>query len=95
MSAKRLYRVEIEYLAYVMAESDRDAIDKAKYGIRRDYQDPDCESADEITGPPKYGLEAQWRTALPYGSDDDDDERTVGEIVEELKRAAGAKEIVP
>lgn len=83
--AKKLYYVELEYRAYVMAESEHDAIYEAKDGLKDDYADPDFESAADVRESQKkrgshFYVDPAWKNAIPYGSDDD---KTVEQVLAE------------
>ena len=82
--AKKLFEVEPSGSIYVMAEDADEAADTARH---------ECEKSDitwdahevapmMVDGKPLIAIYAEWEKAIPYGGDDD---KTVGEIVAEMR----------
>lgn len=71
---KKLYEVEIDDHAYVMAENSTEAEAEVRYELSKSDINMD---AYEVHGR-CYG---DWKDAIPFNSDDD---KTVGQICEEL-----------
>lgn len=74
-----LYKVTVEYVVYVMADSEESACDVAERNLGS--EDPDLISADQVKAPDSiaYG----WKNAIPYGKKKDD--KTVGQLITEMK----------
>lgn len=75
---KKLYVVEVEHSVYVMAESESEAEDVALRGIA-DVDDTPRVYPSELTY--TEPVSRDWRGSVPFGSDD---ERTVGQILEDM-----------
>ena len=80
---KKLFKVEIDDLVYVMAKSCTEAEAEARYEISKS----DIKMYAYEVKEDRY--DSDWKDAIPYNSDDD---KTVGEICEELKAQKEKKE---
>lgn len=79
--SKKLYRVEVAFSVYVLAESDSDAETEARAAYKH-YPD-ECGEPDSIATL-LHGVGSvppEWLDALPFGADDGD-ERTVRQVLE-------------
>ena len=83
--AKKLFEVEIQAHAYIMAENSTQAESEVRCKISRHDMDF---NAYEARGNHCYH---DWQNERPYNSDDD---KTVGEIIEELKKKQEKKEYI-
>lgn len=73
---KKLYRVDVSFTLYVLADDSFGARDLAQQHVRE--ESPDETYATEITDP--LHIDSDWRNALPYGGDED---KTCLQILEE------------
>lgn len=74
----KLYRVEIEFVGYVLAENAWEAEDEyRREGVRED--EPQYSHAREVTA--GHVPDGDWAECIPWGADDD---VTVGELLEAM-----------
>lgn len=72
---KRLYRVQVEWCFYAMAEDEIDA----RLLFRDASDDADCfDAAKYADEADRATLDSEWRDSIPYGEKDD---RTCEEIL--------------
>lgn len=65
--AKQLYRVEVSFVMFVLAEDNYSARDLARQYAHD--ESPDEAFASLVTKPTE--IDPEWRNALPYGGTDD------------------------
>lgn len=70
---EKLYRVQVEYTLFIVAENKMMAEGEAHYYIREDGSEPDIVIAREIKE--FREIDYEWRNSIPFGSDKKD-ERT-------------------
>ncbi len=86
----RIYRVELTYQVYVFAESEREAIDWARFNER--HEEPENEHAKPINSTSE--VDREWLHCLPYGSGHlTAGERTISAILREQEQAARGEEV--
>ena len=69
----KIWRVEISYEIYVLAENERLAVDAAHEGVGD--EEPEVECATEVKTLDE--IPTQWRDALPYGGTSEKSIRTI------------------
>ena len=79
--AKKLYRVELFFAVFVLADSEQDAEREAAAAFRL-YPD-ECGDPDSIATELRTltSIPPDWLDALPFGADDGD-ERTIKQVLE-------------
>lgn len=76
----KLWHVTIEHEVYAVGETERDAIENAKDGIRDEFMDG-YESASPVSPSQAKWIGKDDLDSIPFGSEDD---RTVRELIDEM-----------
>jgi hypothetical protein len=87
----KLYRVRIEYTAYVVAQDSEDAEAAGLSAIRYEDQEPDNVFAEPVEK--KSGIDHEWENAIPFGKSENDE--TCEEAFERLAESNNGKEPKP